>query len=147
MAERMTTQQAADRRPDSSPPSERSVAQLFADLSAELHRLVRDEMRLATAELQRKGKRAGLGAGVVGVAGITAVLGAGALVAAAILALALVLPGWAAALIVGGALLVVAGLFGGFGALQVKHSSPPVPEEAIEGVGKDVEAAKEAAGR
>ncbi|WP_280230151.1 phage holin family protein [Nocardia cyriacigeorgica] len=45
--------------------------------------------------------------------------------AAAIMALALVLPGWAAALIVGGALLVVAAVLGLLGKKNVSEAAPP----------------------
>jgi len=36
---------------------DRSVAQLISDASEQMSRLARAEMRLATAELQQKGKR------------------------------------------------------------------------------------------
>jgi hypothetical protein len=38
-------------------------------------RLVRDELRLAVAELRHKGARMGLGAGLFGAAGLTALFG------------------------------------------------------------------------
>ena len=78
------------------PASDRSVGELVTDLTDEVKRLVRDEMRLAVFELQRKGKKMGLGAGLFGAAGLFAFLGAGTLVAAAVLALALAVPGWLA---------------------------------------------------
>ncbi|WP_048876724.1 phage holin family protein, partial [Saccharomonospora saliphila] len=84
---------------------ERSMAQLVNDLSAQTSRLVRDEMMIAVAEMKAKGKRVGLGAGLAGAGGLLAFYGTAVLIVAAVLALALVLPGWAAALIVGGALM------------------------------------------
>ncbi|AXB42030.1 phage holin family protein [Amycolatopsis albispora] len=122
---------------------DRSVSQLVGDASEQLSRLVRDEMRLATAELQRKGKRMGTGAGLAGAAGFIAVLAVVTLVAAAVLGLAVVLPGWAAALIVAGALLVVAGIAGLAGRAQLKRGTPPVPEEAMSSVRTDVKVLKE----
>ncbi|PRX48615.1 putative superfamily III holin-X [Prauserella shujinwangii] len=122
---------------------DRSVSQLVNDMSEQVSRLVRDEMRLAVSEVQRKGKRVGLGAGLAGAAGVTALLAAGALVAAAIMAIALVLPGWAAGLIVGGGLLLVAGLLGIVGKSQVQQGVPPVPQEAAESVQRDVESVRE----
>jgi uncharacterized membrane protein YqjE len=124
-------------------PDDRSVGQLVSDLSAQLSRLVRDEMRLATRELQRTGKRLGVGAGLFGAAGIIALLGVATLIAAGVLALALVLPGWAAALVVGVALLVVAGIAALAGRGQVRDGTPPVPEEAAASVGEDVKTVKE----
>lgn len=124
---------------------DRSVAQLVRDLSEQLGRLVRDEMRLATLELQRKGKRLGTGAGLVGAAGVVALMGVATLVAAAVLALALVLPAWASALIVGGALLVAGGLAALVGRAQLRRGMPPVPEEAAASVAQDVREVRERA--
>ncbi|WP_216217511.1 phage holin family protein [Amycolatopsis aidingensis] len=133
--------------PNQAGSQERSTTQLVQDLSEQVSRLVRDELWLATAELKSKGKRAGAGAGLTGAAGITALLGGATLIAAAVLALALVLPGWAAALIVGGGLLLVAGILAAAGAPLLKRAAPPVPEEAMAGMRKDVEAAREGARR
>ncbi|WP_142001665.1 phage holin family protein [Amycolatopsis cihanbeyliensis] len=133
--------------PERATGEERSTAKLVQDLSEQLSRLVRDELWLATAELKSKGRRAGAGAGLTGAAGITALLGGATLVAAAVLALALVLPGWAAALIVGGGLLLVAGLLAAVGTPLLKRATPPVPEEAVAGLRKDVDAAREGARR
>jgi uncharacterized membrane protein YqjE len=122
---------------------QRTVAQLVTDLTAELQRLVRDEIRLAVFELKRKGKRAGLGAGMAAGAGLFALLGLATLVAAAVLALALVLPAWLAALIIGGGLLVLGGLGALAGRATAAKAVPPLPEEAIAGVRKDVETVRE----
>jgi uncharacterized membrane protein YqjE len=45
--------------------SERSVGDLVQQLSQQTAALVRKEMRLAQVELQEKGKRAGIGAGML----------------------------------------------------------------------------------
>ncbi|MEV4316220.1 phage holin family protein [Actinocrispum sp. NPDC049592] len=122
---------------------DRSVSQLVSDASEQLSRLVRDEMRLAAAELRQKGKRAGIGAGMFGAAGVLALLGAGALVATAILALALVMAAWLAALLVGAALLVIALVAALIGKSQVSKATPPVPEEAAASVKNDIAAVRE----
>lgn len=122
---------------------DRSIAQLVQDMSEQVRRLVRDELRLATEELKQKGKRAGVGAGLTGVAGIVALFGAATLIACAVLALALVLPGWAAALIIGVVLLAVAGIAAKVGTKQLKSATPPIPEEAAAGVQKDVEVVRQ----
>ncbi|GAA4982524.1 hypothetical protein GCM10025734_03840 [Kitasatospora paranensis] len=91
--------------PTSSAPatskSTRPVNQLVHEVTELATRLVQQEVQLAKAELAEKGKRAGLGSGLVGGAGLLAIIGLQAFVAAAIAALALVLPLWAAALIAG----------------------------------------------
>jgi len=73
--------------------------------------LVRSELQLAKVELTNSAKHAGLGAGLFSVAGVLAWFGLGALIATAIIALDLVLPLWAAALIVTLLLLVAVLVF------------------------------------
>jgi uncharacterized membrane protein YqjE len=111
-------------------------------LSEQIPELVRSEVRLAQAELAEKGKRAGLGIGLFGAAGIFGLYAlAGVFLSAAIL-LDLVLPLWAAALIVTGVLLVLTLGLALNGRAQVSQATPPTPEKAIAGVKEDVEAVK-----
>ncbi|MGH3941519.1 MAG: phage holin family protein [Pseudonocardiaceae bacterium] len=126
---------------------ERSVGDLVSQLSEQVSHLIRDELRLAQVELEQKGKRAGIGAGLTGAAAVLSLLGVAALSAAAIAALALVLAVWAAALIVGGALLLLGGLLALVALSQVKHATPPMPEEAIASTKRDIEIIKESAHR
>src|SRR5881397_3410027 len=79
---------------------EASVAELVKQLSEQTSRLARQEVELAKAELAEKGKRAGVGAGMFGGAGVFGFYALGALVATAILALATAVDAWLAALIV-----------------------------------------------
>ena len=67
--------------------SRASMAELVKQLSEQTSRLARQEVELAKAELAVKGKRAGLGAGMFGGAGVFGFYALGALVAAAILGL------------------------------------------------------------
>jgi uncharacterized membrane protein YqjE len=120
---------------------------LVNDLSEQVSRLVRDELRLARLELARKGKRAGFGAGLFGAAGMAAFFGGATLVVTVILLLALVMPAWAAAALVAGVLFVVAAVLGLIGKNQVKQATPPVPEEAIASVKADIDVVKERARR
>lgn len=64
------------------------------------------------------------------------------MVAAAILALSRPLPDWAAALIVGGVLLVVAGVAALIGKREVTQATPPVPVEAVAGLQQDIRTLK-----
>jgi uncharacterized membrane protein YqjE len=127
--------------------SDRSVGDLVQRLSEQTATLVREEMRLVQVELHQKGKRAGIGAGMFGGAGLVALYGAGALVAAAILLIATAVDPWIAAVIVGLALLAVGGLLALMGKKQVDRATPPKPERAIESIQKDVERVKESARR
>lgn len=61
---------------------DRPVGQLVSDTAKQITRLVRDEMRLAAAELQQKGKRLGVGAGLFGGVGVLTFYGGAVLVAA-----------------------------------------------------------------
>ncbi|MCZ2813040.1 MULTISPECIES: phage holin family protein [unclassified Modestobacter] len=128
-------------------PENASTGQLIGQLSDQLTRLVRDEMRLAQAEVSTKAKKFGLGAGLFGGAGLFAFLGLQVLVAAAVLALALVLPGWLAAVIVAVVLFVVAAVLALIGKKDVQQAAPPVPTEAIASVKTDVATVKESASR
>ncbi|MCW3038220.1 MAG: hypothetical protein JWM31_125 [Solirubrobacterales bacterium] len=127
--------------------ADRSTAQLLTDLSEQTTALVRQELRLAQLELQQKGKRVGVGAGLFGAAGVVALYGGGALVAAAILALATALDGWLAALIVAVVLFVVAGVAALLGKKEVKQAGPPVPDHAVQSTRADLDTVKEAAHR
>src|SRR5690349_2391305 len=106
-----------------------STGELVQRLSAQVSELVRGELALARTERRDKGTRLGVGAGLAGAAGVVALGGALALLTAVIAALALVMPVWAAALIVGVVLLVVAAVLGLLGRRQIKNATPPVPEQ------------------
>ncbi len=124
-----------------------STGELVQRLSAQLSELVRRELDLARTELATKGKRAGAGAGLAGAGGVVALFGVGALIASAIAGLALVVPVWLSALIVGVVLLLVAGVLGLVGRSRLQEATPPVPEQAVRGVQDDVAAVKNAVRR
>jgi membrane protein len=115
-----------------------SLAELTRQLSDQTTELIRKEIELAKAELQQKGKKVGLGAGMFGGAGIFVVYALGALTAAAILALATAVDGWLAALIVALVWAAVAGVLALTGKNRVQEGTPPVPEQAIDSVKEDV---------
>jgi uncharacterized membrane protein YqjE len=127
------------------PPTgaDRSVGDLVSSVSTDLSRLVRDEIRLAQVEVTEKAKKAGVGVGAFGAAGVLALYAVGVLLAAAVLGLATVLPGWLAALIVGVVVLVVAGIAALIGKKKVEEAAPPVPTRAVESVKTDVQEIKE----
>jgi hypothetical protein len=128
--------------PGNGQAAEASMADLVRQLSEQTSRLARQEVELAKAELAIKGKRAGIGLGMFGGAGAFGFYALGALVAAAILGIATALAAWTAALIVGGGLLLIAGVMGLTGKTKVQQATPPVPEQTTESVKQDVETAK-----
>jgi predicted phage tail protein len=123
-------------------PDEKSIVELIKQITAQSAALARKELELAEAEMSIKGKRAGIGAGMLGGAGVLGVIGLGCLSAAAILALALAVPAWVAALIVAGVYLGLAGIAAVAGGVSVKRASPPPPSEAAASVKDDVELIK-----
>jgi nitrate/nitrite transporter NarK len=123
------------------------VGDLVQRASQQLSQLVRDEMRLAQAEMTEKGKRFGKGGGLFGGAGLMGVLTLQALVATVIAALSLVMDVWVAALIVTGVLAVVTALMAALGKQQVSKASPPTPERTVDSVKTDVAEIKERAQR
>lgn len=124
-------------------PANATTGELVTRLSAQISELVRGELALAKAELAAKGKRAGIGAGLAGTAGVLALYGLGALIATVIAALALVLPVWAAALIVAVVIFIVAGVLGLLGKNQIQRATPAVPENTVDSVKRDVAAVSE----
>ena len=123
------------------------VGELVKQLSEQMSTLVRRELQLAQLELQEKGKRAGIGAGLFGGAGAIALYGLVVLIAAAVLVLATAVEPWLAALIVGVVLMAIAGLAGLMGKKQVEQAVPPAPEQAIQSTKRDVNTVKERAAR
>ena len=126
------------RRTDQDKP----LGELVQDLSRQTSTLIRQEMRLAQAELTEKGRHASKGAGMFGGAGLVALYGVGALVAAAVLGLATVLEPWIAAAAIGLGLLLVAGILALTGKKELDEAGPPMPEQAIESVQRDIDTVK-----
>jgi lipopolysaccharide export LptBFGC system permease protein LptF len=122
--------------------SQPSTAELVSQLSEQVSTLVRDELALARAELSEKGKRAGVGAGLLGGGGVLALYGVGSLLFTIGALLALAMPAWLAALIVTVVLFAAAGIVALIGKKQVKQAVPPAPTAAVDSAKKDVDAIK-----
>ena len=128
---------------ESKSAADASIGELMSQLSAQTSRLVRDEMRLAQKELQESAKHAGIGAGLISVAGLLSVLGLATLIAAGVAALALALPVWAAAVIVAVVLFIAAGIAALLSRKQADEIGPPATE-SVESVKADIKEVKEA---
>ena len=122
---------------------EPSTGELIKLLSEQVSALVRDELKLAQLEMTRKGKQAGIGAGMLGGGGMLALYGIGCLIACAIIGISRVLAPWLSALVVGVALLAVAGIAALVGKSRLQQATPPVPQEAVQSVKADVDEIKE----
>ena len=121
---------------------EQPMGELFKQLSDELSTLVRQELRLAQAEMTEKGKKAGVGIGMFGGAGIVGLLALGALTTCLIAALSTGMEVWIAALIVTVIYAAVAGVLALKGRDRVSEATPPLPEQTIETVKEDAQWAK-----
>ena len=121
---------------------ERPIGEVARDLTRDLSLLVRQELQLAKAEMAQKGRVAVPGLGMIGGAGVAALMAAGALTAFVILLLSTFLPEWLAALMVGAVLVAAAYVLAVQGKERVADAGAPIPEETIENVKEDVEWAK-----
>ncbi len=121
---------------------DRPMGELVKQLSDQTTHLVRAEVELAKAELAEKGKKAGMGAGMFGGAGLFGVFGFAALTTAFIAALDLAMATWLAALIVAVVYFAVAGIAALMGKKKVDQATPLAPQQAIDTTKADVEVAK-----
>jgi Putative Actinobacterial Holin-X, holin superfamily III len=106
---------------------ERTLGEMFAELSRETRTLVQQELQLAKTELTEKASKLGKGAGLIVGGGLIAYGGLLAIIAAVILiTIALGVPPWAAAL-VGGVLAAGIGYLlirSGLAALKPRELTP-----------------------
>jgi Flp pilus assembly protein TadB len=137
----------ASRNDQPAAAAEQSAGDLVKQLSEQVSRLVRDELKLARLEMSGKSKQAGVGIGMLGSSGVIAVYAVGCLLACAVIALSGVVAAWTAALIVGAALLAISAVAALLGRGRLRNATPPVPEQAVGSVKADVEAIRESAHR
>src|SRR5215212_8740127 len=106
-------------------PREHSIAELVKELSQQTSTLVRQEMQLAQAELQQKGKIAAKGSGMLGGAVVAGLLALGALTGALVSLLDDAMPTWIAALIAMALWAVVALVLASAGRKALQSATPP----------------------
>jgi lipopolysaccharide export LptBFGC system permease protein LptF len=120
-----------------------STAELVRQLSDQTSTLIRDEMALVKAEISEKGKKAGIGAGMFGGAGIFGFYAFGAFTAALIAVISLGVDTWIAAAIVTVVYAAIAGVLALQGKNKVQEATPPV--RSVESVKEDIQVTKERA--
>jgi uncharacterized membrane protein YqjE len=117
---------------------ERSIGELFAELSQKTTTLVRQEIQLAKVEMSQKASRVGKNVGFLVIGGVVAYTGLLAVVAAGIIVLGEVIAYWLSAAIIGvviaavGAVLVVKGA-------NTLRQEEPTPRETVETLQEDKE--------
>jgi Putative Actinobacterial Holin-X, holin superfamily III len=118
---------------------ERSTGELVKDLSQQATTLARLELELAKTEMAEKGKKAGLGAGMLAGGAVAGLLALGSLTAFLVLVLAEGMPAWAAALLVTAVWAGVAAVLAWQGKEKLDEMGRPVPEKTVESVKEDIE--------
>ena len=123
---------------------EASLGDLFADLSQHLASLVRQELRLAQTEATHKLQKVGRDVAMLAAGGVVVFIGVLAMVAAVILLLALAMPAWLAALIVGIVIAAVGGFLVQRGLSALKEQDY-VPRQTVESLKENAAWAREQA--
>jgi uncharacterized membrane protein YqjE len=122
--------------------SDRSVSDVLQDIIGNIQEIVRSEVRLAKFELREEASRAKAAGVLLGAGGVTAGFAVLFLLVAAVYALSLVVPNWAAALIVAAVLGIAAAVILSAGMQRVRRVHP-APERTVETLKENVEWAKQ----
>ncbi len=124
---------------------DRSLGELFSELSRQSSTLIRQEVALAKAEFKQKSSEAGKDIGMMAAGGALVYAGLLALIATIIIILANVIPWWLSALLVSLVVLGIGGLLIQRGMASLKQSGI-APEQTIESLKEDAEWAKRQVG-
>lgn len=121
---------------------DRSLGELFGQLTRDISTLARQEITLAKTEMSQKASEAGKDVGYLAVGGAIAYAGFLAILAAIVIILATFLPWWLSALIVGIVVAIVGFIMIQRGRENLSNLNP-APEQTIETLKEDREWAKE----
>ncbi|KQR23723.1 hypothetical protein ASF79_00170 [Agreia sp. Leaf335] len=124
------------------PARKKSLGELLGELPGLLVNLVKDEIEGLKREITSRLSKLGVGAALFVVAALLGFFALAVLIAAAVLGLATVFEPWAAALIVAGVLLIIVAILVLVGVRSIKKGIPPVPENSVDSLKKDVNAIK-----
>lgn len=116
----------------------RSTGEIVQDIINNTREIIRSELQLAKTEIADKGKRAGKAAGMLAAGGAIAAVAALLIVVTCVAALSIVMPLWAASLIMAALLGVVGGGMMLVGRQRMKQTSM-VPERTISSLKEDVQ--------
>lgn len=127
------TPSASTTPPRGTTSSQPTLGELIARISENISALVRGEIDLAKAKGQRMAKEMGLGAGLLGAAGLLALFVFGLLLGSLTAGLSNVMPLWAAFLVVALILIVIAVPLAlvGVKRLQAAKANTPSPQEGL----------------
>jgi hypothetical protein len=122
--------------------SDRSLFSVVRELPGLFMDLARAEFERLKREMARKLKNIGLGSLYFALALMLVLFFTFTLIVAGIFGLALIMPAWAAALTVGGIILLVIAVLVALGVNQFKKGSPPLPTETFDSLVDDANAVK-----
>lgn len=117
---------------------EQSLGTLFSELASETSLLVRQEVTLAKTELAVKATSVGKNVGFLAVGGLVGYTAVLSIVAAVIIGLANFIPAWAAALIVGVIVGIIAAVLI-MAALKSLKETNLTPKETVESIKEDAQ--------
>ena len=129
-------------QPGRDPAEDRSLKDLFSEMTSQLSLLVRAEVELAKVEMKEKASLAGKGGAALAVGGVAALVGVLLLSFAAAWGLAEVMAPGLAFLVVAVVYLVLAAVLVASGRKRLNQMKSPVPEQALATVKQDVQVAK-----
>ncbi len=124
------------------PQMQRSVPEILEDIASNLTQLVQAEFRLAKSELKEGAEKVARPGATLGAGVVLALYGLGLLLLAAVYALSLVVAAWLATVIVGGVLMVAAGILIGAGSTKLKRVNV-TPDKTMRTLEEDVQWAKQ----
>jgi hypothetical protein len=122
--------------------SQRSVSEVLQDIFGNLQQIIRDEFRLARAEVEGEARRAARPASILAAGTVLGLYGLGFLLLAAVYGLSMVIAPWLAALLVGAVLAVVAAVLISSGRNRLRQIDP-VPEKTVQSMKENVQWTKE----
>jgi uncharacterized membrane protein YqjE len=121
--------------------SDRSILTVLADIVADVQQIIRAEFRLAKVELSEELAKVRRRAMLAAAGIVLVILSLGVLALSAVWAVALVLPPWAAALVVGAALALIGGIIAMAGIKRMTDVHLP-PEKTVETIKENIQWAK-----
>jgi uncharacterized membrane protein YqjE len=115
---------------------ERPMAEVVKDIIGNVQEMVRSEVRLAKVEIRDEASKTARAGAMMAAGGVIGIIGAVFLLVCLAQLLDLVMPDWAAALLIGLALGIVAAVLFAKGRANLRM---PVPDKTIENVKENVE--------
>jgi uncharacterized membrane protein YqjE len=125
--------------------TEAPLSSIIGNLVGNLQDLIRGEFRLARQEIKEEAQKAGIGAGLLAGAGVTALVGLIFIGLTLTYVLTRWVPDWGAALIVAALFLIIAFALFTVGKQRLQRVDP-VPRQTIESLKEDTEWVKQQIG-